>query len=75
LYGSNKDSITEDYLNKLKVHSGIHKEKIVTPILLESATINATDIRTILKKEEKSEEDIKYLNLVLPLEIRKILMP
>jgi hypothetical protein len=74
LYGSNKDSITEDYLNKLKIHSGIHKEKIVAPILLESVTINATDIREILKKEEKSDEDIKYLTLVLPPEVKKMLM-
>ena len=66
LYGSNKDSITEDYLNKLKTYSGFNKEKIVEPILTKDVTINATDIRTILNKTEKSEDDNKYLRSVLP---------
>ena len=42
-------------------------QKLLKILLNEQeVNINATDIRNILNKKIKTEEDIKYLELVLP---------
>ena len=70
LYGSNKDTLTQEYLNLLEEHSGVTGTKLVSPasVLMDGreVNINATDIREKINKDKKTEEDIKYLKTVLP---------
>ena len=76
LYGSNKDTITEDYLKKLKDYSDVTNTKLVTPTNVSvdgnEVNINATDIREKLIKTIKTKEDIKYLETVLPENLKQL---
>jgi cytidyltransferase-like protein len=78
LYGSSKDALTDEYLKLLQQHSGITSAKLVSPtsVMLDGkeVSINATDIRTILNKEVKTVEDIKYLETVLPSNLKTVLI-
>lgn len=77
VYGSNKDPATEDYLNKIKTLCGISGARFVDPIQSPTGpglVINATDIRTILKKPigERTGFELAYLREVLPGDLRYI---
>ena len=74
LYGGEKDDASE-YLKQIKTHSGITDTKTidVVKILMDGkeVDVNATIIRTLLNKEQKTPDDIKYLKTVLPLNLQK----
>ena len=79
LYGSKKDVATGEYLSLLKDKCGIKDTKEIEPIRIidssgNSLIINATDIRNIIKKPkvERTSNENRYLDAVLPLDIREL---